>query len=120
MFEDEDDDYDNDNPFGDEVNVYERVGFGRIGDTKETKLKTPLDKFISKVEAIALDLGLENDITDMTNFAEKVKKPEYKNVTAYVLGYIASAGGYRITEQARRRACSVIRYPPADAIYPNT
>lgn len=118
MFEDDEDDYDNDDPFGAEVNVFERVGFGRIGDTTEAKLKTPLDKFISKVEAIALDLGLETDINDMTSFAEKVNRPDYKNVTAYILGYIASSGGYRITDQSRRRSMDLLNRVDDKSVQP--
>lgn len=118
MFSDEEDDYDNEDPFGNEVNAFERAGFGRIGDATEARLKTPLDKFISRIEAISLDLGLETDINDLIEFTNKVPKIEMKNTTAYVLGYIASSGGYRITENSRKRAMDLLKRVEDKSVQP--
>jgi hypothetical protein len=95
------------NRFQAEVNVFERVNrrdnidididIG-IGPKKNRTQETPIERFVKFVNAIALELTNENylsedDVKYILEKIRKVNKPEYKNPTAYILGYIATNNG---------------------------
>ena len=108
--EDNEENNDNmENMFGQERNVYERVGIrGDIdielggGLEKKKSQKTPLERFIETVNAITLQIINEKnmltqgDLKIILESISLVNKPEYKNPTAYVLGYMASNGGFNM------------------------
>ena len=111
-FEDEDnydnydEDYEKEDIIQEEVNAFERVG-GRnnfdLLDTenidKKNKLKkTPLERFYETVNGVSQKLLEENklsegDIKIILQTIGLLDKPEYKNATGYILGYIVSGGG---------------------------
>ena len=94
--------------YGDEINAYLRAGgetTKNIGpDGKIIRiLQDPLDKFIEKVRAISLALASDNcldthNIVDLISNSSKLKNVQYKNATAYILGYIATNRGTNIIE----------------------
>ena len=86
----------------------ERLGGGVIGcwstgiDGKPLKLQTPLGRFCLRVDAIARNIGEmctfsvpENDIQILLAKSQELPRVEYKNPTAFVLGYLATRGGTR-------------------------
>lgn len=99
--------------YGNEIKAFERSGgygsmLGKsIGpDGKPIKTQDPLEKFQIRVDAIARSLksifpGIINEesIQTMLEKANQLKDVQYKNATAYVLGYIASTGGENLTAQ---------------------
>lgn len=115
-YEDQDEyveDVEEENRFQAEVNVFERVNrrdnidididIG-IGPKKNRTQETPIERFVKFVNAIALELTNENHLSenDVRYILEKIRvinKPEYKNPTAYILGYIATNyGGNQINK----------------------
>jgi hypothetical protein len=44
----------------------------------------------------------------------KLNKPQYKNATAYILGYIASNGGHNITKDKIKKSLGLIRFNKKD------
>ena len=112
-YEEYNDDYNEnvENMFGQERNVYERVGMrgdvnvdiDMIGmDKKKPSQKTPLERFIESVNAITLQIMNEKkmlsqgDLKIILETITSLKKPEYKNPTGYVLGYMDSNGGFNM------------------------
>jgi hypothetical protein len=105
-YEEYNDDYNEnvENMFGQERNVYERVGMrgdinvdiDMIGMEKKKSQKTPLERFIESVNAISLNLISTENIIDQIDrkiLLESIKnleKPEYKNATGYIFGYIVT------------------------------
>ena len=92
----------------DEFRDRERLGAGVIGcwvtgvDNKPLKTQTPLGKFCLKVDAISNNIRDQcQAIFDLTNGdiqklflkSEELPRVEYKNATAFVLGYLATQGG---------------------------
>jgi len=107
------DDY-NEPPGGnlqDEMGAYLRAGGGaHIGivgpDGKIDRINMdPLDKFKIAVDAISRNLmgsGVyiqERDIATLLQTAEKLQHVHYKNPVAYVMGYVASGGGGKMTKK---------------------
>jgi hypothetical protein len=95
-----------------EVNAFERVGlrndFNMIDlenlDKKNKLKKTPLERFYETTNAICQQLFDKNKLSeiDIKNILEnigKIDKPEYKNATGYILGYIVSNGGNKIIKK---------------------
>ena len=86
---------DNINIFGDEYNVSERTGTYYDDNKKYKKFQDPIERFKSNINAISIDLINyypdihNNDINFMINTVSRLNKPEYKNASAYVLGYLA-------------------------------
>jgi len=109
--EDEDEKmYDEGEDFKAERNAFERVGFGDdligIFSDDPTRTRDPLVLFRLQVRAISLsimdhqsDALSQKDMNTMILKAEKIPHIYFKNATAYVLGYIASQGGEKITEK---------------------
>ena len=69
----------------------------------ERSMMDPLDSFRINVDAISRSLRnwddvkiSEKDITEMLESAADLKYVQYKNPTAYVLGYMASNGGKKL------------------------
>ena len=61
------------------------IGMATIADLKSFK---------DIMSAVSIDLGLsQDDISNMKNSLSKVNKIQYKNPTAYVLGYLAANRG---------------------------
>jgi hypothetical protein len=101
----------NDTEYRSEKNVFERIGMGGelIGmfSDENIKIKDPLELFRRKVRAISLQIN-ENfpgilstqDINKILLKAENIPYIEFKSPTSYVLGYIASNGGTKITEKS--------------------
>lgn len=103
--------------FKPEVDVYERVGLpgtmisaisgttmsGNLGELQKKinrMVQSPDDRFIIYVNAIfrkmisgdIINLS-EPDLVNMLSKVKNIRNIEYKNPTAYILGYIASQGG---------------------------
>ncbi len=110
-FDDYDDDY-NEEPmqeFRDERNAFERAGIRNdvdieiedIEEKSRTK-KSPIERFIESVNAISLDIISRENILDendrkiLLEYIKKLEKPEYKNATGYIFGYIVTNGGNEI------------------------
>ena len=114
--EDSYDDYEEEDIYKEEIGVYDRVGMpgeilGSIGGPegiKESNIQEPLERFISITNGISRNLMgqgkqiSERDINILIKKAYKLDKVEFKNPTAYILGYIASSGGQEIKEELFR------------------
>ncbi len=97
--------------FLDEMGAYLRAGGGaNIGivgpDGKIDRINMdPLDKFKIAVDAISRNLmgnGVyiqERDIATLIQTTEKLHHVHYKNPVAYVMGYVASGGGGKMTKK---------------------
>ena len=91
--------------FSDEMGAFLRAGFTEFAG-QDKILLNPVDKFRIKVNAVARNLS-EWDSIYLSNGAirmilEKVlqlQDVEYKNATAYVLGYVATEGGQKLTSK---------------------
>jgi len=106
----EDDDEYIDNPdFQTSIKQFAQIGFTPLGlgtsDVFGTDKKfDPKGHFKETVNAIIQKLRekefrLNNDnIIQILDMTDNLKDPQYKNPTSYVLGYIASDGGVRITK----------------------
>jgi hypothetical protein len=114
--EDEEDDEDtNSIDLQPEIGASDRVNFtgssGLIGKTPTSKLEQstqdPLEKFCRKVNAICRNLNNweeienidENSINIMLVKAANLDYVEYKNPSAYVLGFLASGGGNVLSKE---------------------
>jgi hypothetical protein len=86
--------------FGDERNVFERVGMGEDYSflREEDEKKTTRGRFIDKLIAISLSINNSDsdirispsDIKTMVGKLDKIqKKVEFLNISAYILGYIS-------------------------------
>lgn len=97
---------DEDTEFRPDIGAFERTGGGLLGTKgeKEKKhLQDPIEKFSVAVDAISRLLndvsGItieQKDIDKMVESAYLLKNIEFKNPSAYVLGYLASKGGRNI------------------------
>ena len=68
------------------VNIFKKKG--------KREIKDPIKSFKDIMSAVSIDLGLsQDDISNMKNSLSKVNKIQYKNPTAYVLGYLAANRG---------------------------
>lgn len=102
--------------FQDDIKAFERVGFGKLGTNIEGPIgdkirrleqinQDPKERFIRKVQAIALEIKNNyNKLSDQDiNYIEEkislVNKPEHKNPLGFVLGYIGSKGGIIIDKE---------------------
>lgn len=93
-----------------ERNVFERVGLRHdvdidIDPEKKRTQKTPIERFIEFTNAIAFDIVSKNkkllneqDIKIILQSISMMSRPEIKNPTAYILGYIATQGGNEINK----------------------
>ena len=95
--------------FKDEFGAYLRAGGGDSGcldaDGKFNKtIQDPLVKFKCYVDIISRKLIVndikleEKDINIMISQVDNLKYVNFKNPSAYILGYIASSGGSNISE----------------------
>ena len=95
--------------FRDEFGAYLRAGGGDSGcldaDGNFNKtIQDPVVKFKCYVDIISRKLIVndirieERDITQMIAQVEKLQYINFKNPSAYILGYIASSGGRNISE----------------------
>jgi hypothetical protein len=126
--EEYDDEYkegDDDNEGGEEfefrpdIKAYERVGlpgllgavmtgnFANIQRNINNMVSDPVERFSLYVDAAARNLSSKfdgllssEDIVEMIEHVRNIKNVEYKNPVGYILGYIASRGGYSINEKA--------------------
>lgn len=111
------DEYDNFNDEYTDTKVYkagrdawDRTGVGgNVGPAPlnafERSMQDPLERFQIQVDAVSRNLNSKqgisiNQITInlLVEKARKLKKVQYKNATAYILGYLASKGGRDIEE----------------------
>lgn len=95
-FDDDNDfiDKEEENIFGDEYNVFERTGMYTEKNFKKQS-QDPIERLKANINAISIDLINhynninDSDIDFMLNKIGNLKKPEFKNATAYILGYLA-------------------------------
>lgn len=118
----DDDNYDNnEDKFGDEFAAFDRVGirtfdFETYGlENTDKKKKTPLQRFLEQLNAICIDLIEKNIISDYdkTNILEtlnNISRPEYKNASAYILGYIATNGGNELTVKRFNSTTKLLKF----------
>ncbi len=116
----EEDDYVQEKEFGQERNVFERVGIRNdfmdiyVDKKKSRTQKTPIERFIENVNAIALDLmNSLNIISDLDvkiilESISSVDNPEYKNPTGFILGYFATNGGVKINKKNLKKTFDII------------
>tara|TARA_A100001011_G_C14302881_1_gene841674 strand:+ start:586 stop:1035 length:450 start_codon:yes stop_codon:yes gene_type:complete len=113
--DEEKDIYADDIEYKDEVNAFKRAGgygsmLGKLigPDGKPVKsIQDPLERFQIRVDAIARSMKAsfpgnlinEESIQNMLEKAHLLEYVQYKNPTAYVLGYIASTGGKNLTPE---------------------
>ena len=103
----------------------QRVGAGNYQDLdnyidaiggKQNKLfRSDIEIFVHSVYNVATDLIdnnalYPNDLNILLNSMSKLNKPQYKNATAYILGYIASSAGHNITKEKIKNALGLIRF----------
>ena len=106
------------NIFGNEYNVFERTNSYVDYDKNSKKTQDPVERLKININAISMDLmKYDNNITYedieiMTYNVNKLNKPEYKNATAYVLGYLA-------TRKNSRKLNKKIIYEVFDKCLPN-
>jgi hypothetical protein len=85
-----------------------------FGDKKRTKLfRSDIEIFVTDIVRITKELIDINVLTekDQDNILEnmgKVDRPEFKNSTAYILGYIVSQGGIKISKEYYYMALTLI------------
>jgi hypothetical protein len=91
-----------------ERNVFERVGYTDELfnlSSEDIRLRNPKTIFKIKVNAISLDIMKntnainKDDIRILISNINSLKYIEFKNPTGYVLGYIVTDGGKRITQK---------------------
>lgn len=92
------------------IDAYKQAGFGALGLGRidVLGLNKKFDArghFKETVNAIAQQLredrvGISGeDVNKLIEIADIINEPQYKNATAYVLGYIASQGGKNINKK---------------------
>ncbi len=91
-----------------ERNVFERVGFDDFMfgvSEQDVKLRDPETMFKIKVNAISLQIMNDTnalnkaDIKILLSKISSLQYIQYKNATAYILGYIATDGGKKLTKK---------------------
>jgi len=125
MSDDDNNDIDMQTTFDD----LQRVGAGNYQDLdnyidaiggKQNKLfRSDIEIFVHSVYNVAKELIDNNilytdDLDILLNSMSKLNKPQYKNATAYILGYIASGGGRNITKEKIKKALGLIRFNKKD------
>lgn len=106
----DDDDFFDDEDFRDEVGAYDRAGpagqflVGKPKGRMEQALMDPLERFKYNVDAIARSLNSiegivisDGGIFKMLEKASVLEEVKHKNATAYVLAYLATNGGLKLT-----------------------
>lgn len=90
-----------------EYRAFERAGpVSLISDKSTRNIQDPVERFQSQVDGISRSLAdngasiAESDIARMLEKISSLNKVEYKNPTAYVLGYLASTRGTEITQSS--------------------
>jgi hypothetical protein len=108
--EEDDCDGEDEHIFETEYGASERVGFtGLAGAAPKTRLERaeqdPYEKFSQSVDAISRHLRneadiiiTEDDIEKMIFKAANLDVVEHKNPSAYVLGFLATGGGSKLTD----------------------
>ena len=116
-------DEDNNIGFEDTFKDIERTGMRGIDidvylnefSLKQQKLfRSDIESFIINTNSIAREM-IENNIlnnNDLENILENIKnldKPNLKNPSAYILGYIASDGGRNLDVENYKKALNIIK-----------
>jgi hypothetical protein len=116
-------DEDNNIGFEDSFKDVERTGMRGIDidvylnefSLKQTKLfRSDIESFIINTNSIAREM-VDNNIlnnNDLENILENIKnldKPNLKNPSAYILGYIASNGGRNLDIENYKKALNIIK-----------
>lgn len=105
-----------------EIKAFERVGpSGKLEEllsgkkTREGKDATAEDRFLTTVDALSRGLNddehevlTQKDINNMLEQSQKMIYLRFKNPAGYVLGYIASNAGTKITEKSIKKAEKLI------------
>jgi hypothetical protein len=91
--------FDDDDDFGYEHDIHMRVGLPGELDRPSDDPKDPLQRFSTFVNAIARSFNeygyanlTQREIQEMLFKAQLIKYPEFKNPTAYVVGYYILQG----------------------------
>lgn len=109
----DDDDYIDEPQFGQSIHAFKQAGLAPLGlgtqDVGEyfgiAKKFDAKGHFKETVNAIAQQLREDgfrlsnDDIVQLIETVEQLENPQYKNPTAYLLGYIASNGGRDINKK---------------------
>ena len=106
----DDDDYVDEPVFQPSINAFGQAGFapvglGRMDVFGMNKKFDAKGHFKETVNAIVQQLSEDkiklsgNDLEQLIDRIDTIKEPQYKNATAYILGYIASQGGREISRK---------------------
>jgi hypothetical protein len=129
LSEDDDYDYNNENCFENEQNVFDRVGgcyqmnaLGELGTTEaDVDIKDPTQRFIQFTQTVALEMsgqGVINikrhEIQHILNHIENIENVKFKNPTAFVLGYWVTMRNGCIDEDRLKKlipSLTSLKYP---------
>jgi hypothetical protein len=84
-------------------------------DTRRNKaFLSDIENFVINVNNIGKELVdnnilINDDIEILLNNIIKLDKPQYKNATAYILGYIATDRGRELTQENFKKAYNLIK-----------
>jgi hypothetical protein len=84
-----------------------------IGGKQNKLFRSDIEVFVQTVynvgkELIDAKVINEADLDNLLENMSRINKPQYKNATAYILGYIASGGGGDITKNSAKKALKLI------------
>ena len=90
-----------------------------IGGKQNKLFRSDIEIFVHSVynvgkELINNSILSSGDLDILLNYMSKLNNPQYKNATAYILGYIASGGGNDITKERAKKAIGLIRFSKKD------
>jgi hypothetical protein len=116
------DDFDNNyedakNTFAAERGAYERTRVGGRAEYSEEEkrllLRDPRERFLYQLELVMKPLirsGIlgQSDLDKIDTFVQKIPHFQTKNPPTFILGYIASQAGKKITEESLNEAIDLI------------
>ena len=102
------------NIYGQEGNVYERIGYGFEDEFGDSSVQTPHINFMKNVSGFIQNLieegvNMSTKIDDIYNRTKDLPNIQYKNPYAYVLAYFATGGGRNeLTQESFKNAVKLI------------
>ena len=86
-----------------------------IGGKQNKLFRSDIEIFVHTVYNVGKELIDNNELSSkdldiLLETMSRLNKPQYKNATAYILGYIASGNGNDITKERLKDALKLIRF----------